>query len=244
MDLGSGDTDTQTCIKCCFRRDEVKSIKEKWQLQCKKVGPERTHRILQKRHRQDFTLELASISIVIHIVRLLSLYFMLQTRQADTGEPDPFQCSWKGGGILTVCFISRLASHFQEILRLRTMENGRNRERVTAQTLNAGPDKTYKKRPALGWAKHFQTQTQPPSLAIVQTWKFPFCREIWWEMWLGVQDEIMCRSQLLSWIRFFQIVKLSIIFFSVHKWHQNSTVLPLCRYGKTECFRKEVNLAK
>ena len=49
------------------------------------------------------------------------------------------------------------------------MEKGRNRERVTAQTLNAGPDKTYKKRPALGWAKHFQTQTQPPSLAIVQT---------------------------------------------------------------------------
>lgn len=137
------------------------------------------------------------------------LVFYASDKAGRHRRPDPFQCSWKGGGILTVCFISRLASHFQEILRLRTMENRRNRERVTAQTLNAGPDKTYKKCPALGWAKHFQTQTQPPSLAIVQIWKFPFCREIWWEMWLGVQDEIMFRSQLLSWIRFFQIVKLN-----------------------------------
>lgn len=87
MDLGRGDTDTQACIKCCFRRDAVKSINEKWQLQCKKVGPERTHRMLQKRHRQDFTLELAGILIVTHVVCLFPCILCFrQSRQTPENQ--------------------------------------------------------------------------------------------------------------------------------------------------------------
>lgn len=79
-----------------------------------------------------------------------------QGRRTPESQVCPSALGKEAAYSLSVSF-QDLPLNFQETLRLRTMENGRNRERVTAQTLNAGPDKTERTRPALGWAKHFQT---------------------------------------------------------------------------------------
>lgn len=77
--------------------------------------------------KQHEVLGLGCIFNVVHCCLPPFLAFYTSDGAGRHREPDLFQCSWKRGGITTVCFISRLDSHFQEILKLRTMENGRNR---------------------------------------------------------------------------------------------------------------------
>lgn len=113
---------------CCLLRYEVKNIKGKWQLRCKKVCPGRMSHMIQKRHRQYYILELGDISNTIHVPCHLSLPSILQTGLPYAGEPLCFNALRKGGSI-TGCepVQSFSCSHFQETLQLRTTGNRRNR---------------------------------------------------------------------------------------------------------------------
>lgn len=206
MYLGSGDTDTQACIKCCFRRDEVKSIEEKRQLQCKKVGPERTHRVLQNSHQTGlhswvgrhldchprclpfFLVFYASDEAGRHR-RARSVPVLLERRRLTQSvsfqdlpltfrKPSGWE-PWKMGGTESG---SQRKLWMQDQIKLRRIVQ-----------LSAG-------------LSSFKLKHRLPHWPSSKSENFHFA-EIWWEMWLGLQDElIMFRSQLLSWIRLFRIV--------------------------------------